>query len=46
MNHKASNVFQIDFSIPKNKREDENKIYLCYVHTIPKKEAREKKAKH
>lgn len=32
MNHKASNVFQIDFSIPKNKREDKNTIY-----TIPKK---------
>lgn len=27
MNHKASNVFQIDFSIPKNKREDKNKIH-------------------
>lgn len=27
MNHKASNVFQIDFSIPENKREDKNKIH-------------------
>lgn len=27
MNHKASNVFQIDFPMPKNKREDKNKIH-------------------